>query len=45
VIAQQASRPQRRAIADAVIHNDGVTVEELRDRAVSLWAHWLSNAS
>jgi dephospho-CoA kinase len=45
VIAQQASRSQRRAIADAVIHNDGITVEELRDRAVSLWAHWLSNAS
>jgi dephospho-CoA kinase len=45
VIAQQASRSQRRAIADAVIHNDGITVEELRDRAVRLWAHWLSNAS
>lgn len=45
VIAQQASRSQRRAIADAVIHNDGITVEELRDRAVALWVHWLSNAS
>jgi dephospho-CoA kinase len=45
VIAQQASRPQRRAIADAVIHNDDISAEELRDRAVALWAHWLSNAS
>jgi dephospho-CoA kinase len=41
VIAQQASRLQRRAIADAVIHNDGITVDELRDRAAALWAHWL----
>jgi dephospho-CoA kinase len=45
VIAQQASRSQRRAVADAVIHNDGITVDELRDHAVALWAHWLPNAS
>jgi dephospho-CoA kinase len=41
VIAQQAGRSQRRANADAVIHNDGITVEELRESAVALWAHWL----
>jgi len=45
VIAQQASRQQRRAIADAVIHNDGITVDELQERSVALWSHWLSYAS
>ena len=45
VIAQQASRSQRRAIADAVIHNDGITVDELQTRSVELWSHWLSHAS
>lgn len=44
VIAQQASRAQRRAIADAVIHNDGIAVDELRERAMALWSHWLSHA-
>jgi dephospho-CoA kinase len=29
VIAQQAPREARRAIADAVIHNDGITLEQL----------------
>jgi dephospho-CoA kinase len=42
VIAQQASRSQRRAVADAVIHNDGVTVDELRDLALALWGYWHS---
>ena len=45
VISQQASRSQRRAIADAVIHNDGITVDELREQAAALWSHWLSCAS
>jgi dephospho-CoA kinase len=45
VIAQQASRAQRRAIADAVIHNDAITVDELRERSAALWSHWLSHAS
>jgi dephospho-CoA kinase len=45
VIAQQATRSQRRTIADAVIHNDGITVGELTQQAVALWSHWLSYAS
>lgn len=45
VIAQQASRSERRAIADAVIHNDGITVDELREEAAALWFHWLSCGS
>jgi dephospho-CoA kinase len=40
VIAQQASRTQRRAIADAVIFNDGLTVEGLRAELRSLWNRW-----
>ena len=42
VIAQQAARSRRRAVADAVIHNDSITVDELRDRALALWAYWHS---
>jgi dephospho-CoA kinase len=42
VIAQQASRSRRRAVADAVIHNDGITVDELRELALALWAYWHS---
>jgi dephospho-CoA kinase len=42
VIAQQAPRSRRRAVADAVIHNDGITVDELRDLALALWAYWHS---
>ena len=37
VIAQQASRPARRAAADAVIHNDGIALEELVREVDSLW--------
>lgn len=44
VIAQQASRQERRAIADAVIFNDGITVDELRVRSAALWSHWLAHA-
>ena len=40
VIAQQASRGARRAIADAVIFNDGLTVDELAAEVGSLWALW-----
>jgi dephospho-CoA kinase len=45
VIAQQASRSQRRAIADAVIYNDGIAADELKERSVALWSHWLSLVS
>jgi dephospho-CoA kinase len=31
ILAQQATRAQRRAAADAVIHNEGLTLSQLRD--------------
>ncbi len=40
VVAQQASRPRRRAIADAVIHNDGITLAELALHVRALWSLW-----
>ena len=40
VIGQQASRPQRRACADAVIFNDGITPEQLADQVSALWQRW-----
>jgi dephospho-CoA kinase len=45
VIDQQARRAARRAIADAVIDNDALTMDELRQGATALWQYWLSNAS
>ena len=40
VIGQQASRPQRRAIADAVIFNDGISLAALESEVHALWAVW-----
>ena len=40
VIAQQAHRSQRRACADAVIHNDGISLDELAAEVSALWAAW-----
>jgi len=40
VIAQQASRRLRRSIADAVIHNDGITREQLAAEVQALWVRW-----
>lgn len=40
VIAQQATRERRRAIADAVIFNDGMTPETLAAEVSALWALW-----
>ena len=40
VIAQQASRPLRRSIADAVIFNDSLSRQALQDEVLSLWRHW-----
>jgi len=40
VIAQQASRAARRAVADAVLYNDGISAEALRAHVQSLAAHW-----
>ena len=37
VIAQQASRAARRAAADAVIHNHGISLAELAGEVDSLW--------
>ena len=34
--AQQATRAQRRAAADAVIHNDGLTLSQLREEVGQL---------
>ena len=41
VIAQQAPRPLRRSIADAVIFNDTLSQQALQDEVRSLWSHWL----
>ncbi|MEP7303174.1 MAG: dephospho-CoA kinase [Caldimonas sp.] len=37
VIAQQASRPARRAAADAVVDNDGIALDELHRQVDTLW--------
>jgi dephospho-CoA kinase len=44
VITQQASREQRRAVADAVIVNQGKTIDELRAEVVALWHRWVDSA-
>lgn len=41
VIAQQASRASRRACADAVIYNDGVSLEQLQLEVDTLWRSWV----
>jgi dephospho-CoA kinase len=45
VIAQQAPRERRRAIADAVIHNDGISLQELQSQVRQLWALWNNPAA
>ncbi len=40
VIAQQAARPARRAIADAVVFNDGIAPAALEAEVRVLWALW-----
>ena len=42
VVAVQASRAARRAIADAVIHNDGLSLSALRAEVQALWQLWSS---
>lgn len=43
VIAQQTSRSRRRAIADAVVYNDGsTTIDNLAESVQSLWNLWSS---
>ncbi len=40
VLEQQAPRERRRAIADAVIFNDGLSLDGLRAEVGRLWALW-----
>jgi dephospho-CoA kinase len=40
VVAQQATRERRRAIADAVIHNEDITLAELGAQVRALWSLW-----
>jgi len=40
VIAQQAGRTLRRAAADAIIFNDGLSLPELSAEVQSLWEQW-----
>lgn len=41
VVAQQTSRAIRRALADAVIHNEGIPLAELCAQARQVWIHWM----
>jgi dephospho-CoA kinase len=41
VIAQQARRDVRRAIADAVIFNEGLSLPQLEHEVGILWRHWV----
>ena len=43
-IAQQASRAQRRAIADAVIVNEGLTLDRLEAEVGALWRGWTAQS-
>lgn len=43
VIAKQATREQRRAIADAVILNEGLTLDELRAQVQEVWGQWVGH--
>jgi|SRR5690606_7154358 len=44
VLAQQASREQRLAVADHVIVNEGISLQELRDCVEKLWRMWNNRA-
>ena len=44
VIAAQATREARRAIADAVIFNDGLSLDALGQQVAALWAIWTAVA-
>lgn len=44
VVEQQAPRAQRRAIADAVIFNDGIGLEQLAIEVSALWSSWCGPA-
>lgn len=40
VLASQATREARRAVADAVILNDGIALEDLANRVHRVWQRW-----
>jgi dephospho-CoA kinase len=42
VIHQQARRETRRALADAIIHNDGISQAQLAQQVQDLWDLWLT---
>jgi dephospho-CoA kinase len=44
-IAQQASREARRAIADAVILNEGLTLDQLRAEVTAIWRRWTTTTA
>jgi dephospho-CoA kinase len=41
VIAQQATREQRRSVADAVIHNEGIDLNTLHAQVDAVWKAWV----
>ena len=44
VIAQQATRDVRLAVADHVIFNDGLSLDELREEVQKVWRLWNNHA-
>lgn len=42
VLAQQATRAQRRACADAVLYNEGISLAQLATALESVWRRWTS---
>ena len=40
IIATQAPRERRRAVADAIIFNEGLSLLDLEREVKELWAHW-----
>jgi len=40
VLAKQAQREQRLAVADHVLHNDGIDIKALEQQVLSLWEVW-----
>lgn len=42
VVQQQASRERRRSLADAIIHNDGISLPSLTEQVQALWRLWVS---
>jgi dephospho-CoA kinase len=45
VMAQQATRSRRRRVADAVIFNDALSLDDLAAQVKQLWAIWIGAAA